>query len=113
MKNKISYSLLIVIALLIGGSCTNKNSKKGKSKNIKKVPIVSVQKVKRQSLSSSIVVVGTIKPNSTATVKSPEDGIVDKLNARETQYVKKGEIVAVINPSVRISLIAKNKQKLI
>ena len=102
MKKKLIYSLGIISILFFAISCSNQESKKPKPKNIKKIPIIAVQKTTRQSLSNSISVIGTIKPNSIATVKSPEDGIVDKLNFRETQYVKKGQIVAVINPSVRI-----------
>ncbi|MDZ7777999.1 MAG: hypothetical protein U5L09_21475 [Bacteroidales bacterium] len=53
-----------------------------------------------------------MKPNIFTNIKSPADGIVLSLSARENQQVKNDKIIAVINPVDRVALISENQMKI-
>ena len=73
-----------------------------------KIPLVKVQDVSKSKLVSSIDITGTVQANIVTEVKSPADGIIENLFARENQYVEKDKLIAVINPTDRVSLISSN-----
>jgi RND family efflux transporter MFP subunit len=50
-----------------------------------------------------------VQANIVSDVKSPVDGVIESLAARENEPVTKDRIVAVINPNDRLSLIASNQ----
>ncbi|MCA1758502.1 MAG: efflux RND transporter periplasmic adaptor subunit, partial [Bacteroidales bacterium] len=58
---------------------------------------------------SFIEFTGTIQANVFTDIKSPADGIIESLMARENQQVEKDRIIAVINPNDRVALISKNR----
>ncbi len=63
-------------------------------------------------MASAIDITGTVQANIVTEVKSPADGILETLFARENQYVEKDKLIAVINPSDRVSLISSNIEKI-
>lgn len=73
--------------------------------------LVRVQKVSLSKMVSSIDITGTIEANIVTEVKSPADGIIENLMARENQYVEKGKLIAVINPTDRVSLMSSGIEK--
>ena len=58
---------------------------------------------------SFIEITGTIQANIFTDIKSPADGIIESLMARENQHVEKDRIIAVINPNDRVALISNNQ----
>ncbi|MBN1821108.1 MAG: efflux RND transporter periplasmic adaptor subunit [Prolixibacteraceae bacterium] len=58
---------------------------------------------------SFIEITGTIEANVFSDIKSPADGIIESLMARENQRVEKDMIIAVINPNDRVALISNNR----
>jgi len=110
---KIYYSFIIAgFSLLTLFSCSSNTEKKEKKTKPKKIALISVKKPIKKDISASLYIIGSIKPNTVGIVKTSTDGIVENLKARETQFVKKGDIVAVINPTARIELVAKSLNKI-
>lgn len=103
---------LIVVALSLSmGSC-KLGGKEAQKPQAKKAPLVKVQPATRQKMVSFIDITGTVQANIYTDVKSPVSGIVESLEARENQRVEKGRVIAVINPTDRVSLISKNQQQI-
>lgn len=101
----------LVIAMHLFTSCGKGNANNIKIKP-KKMPLVSVQKSKIQKMVNKIRITGTIEANVFSEIVSPVDGVLESLYARENQRVKKGSIIAIINPNQRLSLMASNSLKL-
>ena len=59
---------------------------------------VSVATVKKGDIMVRIPGLGTVTPLTTVTVKTQISGIMQKVNFKEGQMVKKGELLAVIDP---------------
>ncbi|TKG95125.1 efflux RND transporter periplasmic adaptor subunit [Puteibacter caeruleilacunae] len=107
MNNK-NLIISLLFTLLVITACQNNEPPK-KIVKLKKLPFVSIQKAKIHKMVSSITIPGTIDANIFSNIVSPVDGVIDVLNARENQQVKKGKMIAVINPNRRVSLIAENQ----
>lgn len=75
----------------------------------KKLPLVKVEQVAISRMVSFVEIIGTVQPNLFTDVKSPADGIIESLTARENQRVEKDKIIAVINPNDRVALISSNQ----
>ncbi|MBN1822188.1 MAG: efflux RND transporter periplasmic adaptor subunit [Prolixibacteraceae bacterium] len=63
----------------------------------------------KRKMISFIEITGTILANVYTDIKSPADGIIESLMARENQRVEKDRIIAAINPTDRVALISKNR----
>ncbi|MFP4369293.1 MAG: efflux RND transporter periplasmic adaptor subunit, partial [Candidatus Kapaibacterium sp.] len=111
MKHSLTYftAIIIVFSSLLY-SCGGKEEKT--EQKPKKIPLVKVQEVSLTKLVSSIDITGTVQANTETEVKSPADGIIETLLARENQYVEKDKLIAVINPTDRVSLISSNIEKI-
>ncbi len=111
MKISLTYfSAILFIGSSLFFSCGGKNE--NAEQKPKKIPLVKVQDVSISKLVSSIDITGTVQANIITEVKSPADGIVENLYARENQYVEKDKLIAVINPTDRVSLISSNIEKI-
>jgi multidrug efflux pump subunit AcrA (membrane-fusion protein) len=103
-------SRIILIAILFGlYSCGAEKTEAVKKP--KKTPPVKIQKVTASEMVSTIDITGTVQANIVTDVKSPADGIIETLYARENQYVRKDKLIAVINPTDRLSLISSSIEK--
>lgn len=102
---------IITIFILTSGllvfSCSPKKEQTPQSKP-NKTSLVKVQPAMKTKMASFIEITGTIQANVFTDIKSPADGIVESLHARENQQVEKDRIIAVINPNDRVALISKN-----
>jgi RND family efflux transporter MFP subunit len=108
--NKLKTILLITSCILITQiSCKNKQPDIQRQAAAKKNPLVKVLQVTRGEMVSYIDITGTVEANISTEVKSPVDGIIDELHARENQRTVKDKIIAVINPNDRVSLISRNQ----
>jgi len=109
MKRTIKYIALIAFA----GSIVLQSCKNGEQKVIqqvaKKTPVVKVIPATKSKMVSFIDITGTIQANIFTDIKSPVDGTIETLFARENQFTEKDKIIAVINPNDRLSLIANNQ----
>jgi len=109
MRQSLKYIALIAIA----GSIILPSCKSGEQKATqlvaKKSPLVKVQPATKTKMVSFIDITGTIQANVFTDIKSPVDGIIETLFARENQRTEKDKIIAVINPNDRLSLIANNQ----
>jgi multidrug efflux system membrane fusion protein len=59
---------------------------------------VSIATVKKGDIVVRIPGLGTVTPLTTVTVKTQISGIMEKVNFKEGQMVKKGDLIAVIDP---------------
>jgi len=102
---------IILLVLIFFYGCKSENNEEKKQKTAK-LPLVNVQPAQKSKMVSHIDITGTIEPNILTTIKSPADGIVLSLSARENQQVKNDKIIAVINPLDRVALISENQMKI-
>lgn len=107
----LKLTLIVLVASLSLISCKS-NSPEAQKLQGKKPPLVKVQPATTQRMVSFIDITGTVQANIFTDVKTPASGIVESLMARENQRVEKGRVIAVINPTDRVSLISKNQQQI-
>jgi len=107
-KYKIILALLIIA---LNFSCNSEKNQK-KSSKPQKMPFVKVEAATAIKMVLFIEITGTIQANVFTDIKSPADGIIESLMARENQPVEKDKIIAVINPNDRVSLISNNKMQI-
>jgi multidrug efflux pump subunit AcrA (membrane-fusion protein) len=101
-------TLVILAVLLIPQSC--KNGKEQVNQPMaKKMPLVKVQPAAKTKMVSFVDITGTVQPNIFSDIKSPADGTIEKLYARENQMVAKDKLIAIVNPNDRVALIANNQ----
>lgn len=99
LKYGIGFSLLIV--LIIGGMYWKKISNKPKeeySQWSKPVP-VRIVPVQRNNLDVEIKAIGTVVPVHTVNVQSQVSGVLQQVYFKEGQWVKKGQLLAQIDPA--------------
>jgi len=101
-------TFLLFYTVLLFTSC-KQNNEQAKKPKAKKAPLVEVQSAQKTNMVSYIDITGTIEPNVFTQIKSPADGTINSLSARENQHVRKNQIVAVINPTDREALISENR----
>jgi multidrug efflux pump subunit AcrA (membrane-fusion protein) len=105
IKNTFIASLFLIIALQ---SC-QKAEQAGTQKSAPQIPLVNVQQTVKTKMVSYIEFTGTVQANIISDKKSPVDGVIESLSARENELVTKDRIIAIINPNDRLSLIASNQ----
>lgn len=109
---KQGWSLFILILMLSAlSSCQKKETPAGNI-IVKKPPLVRVMPAAMGKLTSFLEIAGTVEANLFTEVKSPADGIIELLAARENQQVVKDRIIAVINPNDRVALITTHQMKI-
>ncbi len=97
--------IAIVLVLLLGGAWFLHRAKEQNAANTRpqfnfrtNAVAVSVATVKQGDIVVRIPGLGTVTPLTTVTVKAQISGIMQKVNFKEGQMVKKGELLAVIDP---------------
>lgn len=105
IKNTLIISLFVIIGL---ASC-QKKEQAGAQKSAPKIPFVKVQPAVKIKMVSNIEFTGTVEANIVSDLKSPVDGVIESLAARENEQVTKNQIVAVVTPNDRQALIASNQ----
>ncbi|MFN3413934.1 MAG: efflux RND transporter periplasmic adaptor subunit [Thermoanaerobaculum sp.] len=90
---------VIVSALLVGATAAVVASRKGDTRGSADPP-VSVAKVELADVQVEVVEVGTVEPEVKVDVKSALSGKVVALPVREGDTVKKGQLIAAIEPDV-------------
>ncbi|MBP6871461.1 MAG: efflux RND transporter periplasmic adaptor subunit [Bacteroidales bacterium] len=108
ISTKTILFLLAFSAFNVLISCKD-GAKEATNTSLKKMPLVKVQPALKSTLFSYIDITGTIEANIFTNITAPADGIVESLRARENQRVEKDKIIAIINPSDRVSLISNNQ----
>lgn len=87
---RIGLVLGAVVLSMSLAACNNKSDKQKASK-------VTTAVAKLRSLTVHLPYAGTLKPLSTISLLSPVDGRVTKVNFSYGQYVKKGQVIAILN----------------
>jgi multidrug efflux system membrane fusion protein len=89
--------LLLVCLLLVG--CSNSESKTGNVRAAvnQSVP-VSVEPARQQDMPVYLVGLGSVTPLNAVSVKSRVDGQLVQVAFKEGQHVKKGQLLAIIDP---------------
>jgi multidrug efflux pump subunit AcrA (membrane-fusion protein) len=103
-----NITIFILTTGLLAYSCNQGKEQTPQSKT-GKMPLVKVQPAMKTKMVSLIEITGTIQANVFTDIKSPANGIVESLHARENQQVEKDRIIAVINPNDRVALISNNQ----
>ena len=105
MKEKIIIPVLALLlsALLIACGDGSGETKKDEQTGNKKLPIVKVKEVETIPFSSSLSVVGVIKPYASVKISSEEGGLIVALNKDKGSYVGKGEIIARVKKDIEIA----------
>jgi membrane fusion protein, multidrug efflux system len=102
---KIGILILITTSFALASCQTDDKQPAAKPK---KIPLVKIQEVSTSRIVSSTSVTGTVQPNIETEVMASDDGIIESLFARENQYVEDDRLIAIINPTNRVSLISSN-----
>jgi multidrug efflux system membrane fusion protein len=97
--------IVVVILLIAGGAWFLQHEKQQNAANTRptfnfrnSAVSVSVATVTKGDIVVRIPGLGTVTPLTTVTVKAQISGIMQKVNFKEGQMVKKGELLAVIDP---------------
>ena len=100
-KLKYIIGFIILVLLVVGGIYWKKTSNKPKeeySQWSKPVP-VRIVPVQRKNLDVEIKAIGTVVPVHTVNVQSQVFGLLQQVYFKEGQWVKKGQILAQIDPA--------------
>ena len=100
-KLKYIIGFLLLVLLVVGGIYWKKTSNKPKeeySQWSKPVP-VRIVPVQRHNLDVEIKAIGTVVPVHTVNVQSQVSGLLQQVYFKEGQWVKKGQILAQIDPA--------------
>ena len=100
-KLKYIIGFLLLVLLVVGGIYWKKTSNKPKeeySQWSKPVP-VRIVPVQRKNLDVEIKAIGTVVPVHTVNVQSQVSGLLQQVYFKEGQWVKKGQILAQIDPA--------------
>lgn len=100
-KLKYIIGFLLLVLLVVGGIYWKKTSNKPKeeySQWSKPVP-VRIVPVQRNNLDVEIKAIGTVVPVHTVNVQSQVSGLLQQVYFKEGQWVKKGQILAQIDPA--------------
>jgi multidrug efflux pump subunit AcrA (membrane-fusion protein) len=108
-KQKLNTVLLFSILFSVLLTACNSKENNTAVKKTKKTPVVKIQSAVQTKMVSFIEIIGTIEANIYSEIKSPVDGVIEDLFARENQQVESGQVIAVINPNDRLSLISNNQ----
>jgi len=108
MKKNLIFSTFAIVGLMGIFACSHDNQNINHPV-VKKTPLVKVQPVTKNKIVSFVDITGTIQANVFSDMKSPSDGTIEKLFARENQMVVKDKLIAIINPNDRVSIIANNQ----
>jgi multidrug efflux pump subunit AcrA (membrane-fusion protein) len=108
MKKNLMFSTIAIVSLMGIFACSHDNQNISQPV-VKKTPLVKVQPVTKNKIVSFVDITGTIQANIYSDMKSPSDGTIEKLFARENQMVVKDKLIAIINPNERVSIIANNQ----
>jgi len=103
------YKMILMLLIIAMNFSCNPDKKQEKNSKPQKMPFVKIEKAVAIKMVSFIEITGTIQANVFTDIKSPADGIIESLMARENQRVEKNRIIAVINPNDRVSLISNNQ----
>ncbi|HEV2701071.1 MAG TPA: efflux RND transporter periplasmic adaptor subunit [Steroidobacteraceae bacterium] len=97
--------IAIVVVLLGGGALFLRRAKEQNAANTRpqfnfrnNAVAVSVATVKKGDIVVRIPGLGTVTPLTTVTVRAQISGIMQQVNFKEGQMVKKGELLAIIDP---------------
>jgi multidrug efflux pump subunit AcrA (membrane-fusion protein) len=112
MKRLYEIYTVIIIALFLS-ACSKDENKEVDSKPKPKAPLVKVEVLKPVSISKTIKLTGTVEAKVSANVVAPIDGYIEKLNARENDFIRKDKVLTVIGSQERISLMSQTKNKVI
>ena len=115
------HRMLIVIAiiLLVGGAWFLHRAKQQNAANVRptffnrnNAVAVSVATAKTGDITVRIPGLGTVTALTTVTLKTQVTGIMEKVNFKEGQMVKKGDLIAVIDPRPYEAALAQAKANL-
>jgi len=109
---RITPFVIFMVFIFVGGCKSEGENKKENKPKSAKLPLVNIQPAQKDKMVSYIKITGTIKANIFTDIKSPGDGIVKSLAARENQHVKNDKVIAVINPVDRVALISENQMRI-
>ncbi|MFT5751237.1 MAG: HlyD family secretion protein [Flavobacteriales bacterium] len=104
-KYLIGGVILIIVVLLAG----DKMGWFGKKSDAK---IVSLQKVERATITETVAATGKIQPEIEVSLSSEVSGEVIELPVKEGQDVKKGDLLARINPDLVLSAVNQSQAAL-
>ncbi|CEI54542.1 Probable Co/Zn/Cd efflux system membrane fusion protein [Acinetobacter bereziniae] len=100
-KFKYLIGLIILIGLVLAGFYWKKSTSKPVeeySQWSKPVPVRTVS-VQQQNLQLEIKAIGTVIPAHTVNVQSQVSGVLQQIYFKEGQWVKKGELLAQLDPA--------------
>jgi multidrug efflux pump subunit AcrA (membrane-fusion protein) len=102
-------STLFLILLALSFQSCQQTTQIASKQSKKKSPLVKVKPAIKKEIKSFVEITGTVEANISSEIKSPADGSIEKLFARENQMVTKDKVIAIINPNDRVALIANNQ----
>lgn len=97
MKKILGIIFLLIIIFLIGFQLSKKQKEKKEIIELEKEIPVEIEYAKENVIKEEIENIGEIEPNQKVIVYSEATGIVEEINVKEGDYVKKGYLIAQID----------------
>ncbi|PID27596.1 MAG: hypothetical protein CSB55_08435 [Candidatus Cloacimonadota bacterium] len=98
MKKTVIGILIILSVLIVGGIFVSKNKKMKFNSGKKKAEKVRKKKVERGDITVKLEETGEIQPIRKIQIKSKVGGKIIKFTVDEGDYVREGQVIAVIEP---------------
>lgn len=94
-----SLGIVSIVACLLSVGCSNSDSKAGNVRAAMNQAVpVSTTQVRQQDMPVYLVGLGSVTPLNAVSIKSRVDGQLVQVAFKEGQHVKKGQLLAVIDP---------------
>jgi len=94
-----SLGIVSIVACLLWVGCSNSDSKAGNVRAaMNQAAPVSTTQVRQQDMPVYLVGLGSVTPLNAVSIKSRVDGQLVQVAFKEGQHVKKGQLLAVIDP---------------
>jgi len=94
-----SLGIVSIVACLLSVGCSNSESKAGNVRAAMNQAVpVSTTQVRQQDMPVYLVGLGSVTPLNAVSIKSRVDGQLVQVAFKEGQHVKKGQLLAIIDP---------------
>ncbi len=112
--------IVIVLVLLLGGAWFLHRARQQNAANVRPTGFfnrnnavaVAVATVKRGDVAIRIPAIGTVTALTTVTLRTQISGVMEKVNFTEGQMVKKGQLIALVDPRPYEAALAQAKANL-
>ena len=105
------YTTLLLLTIILFTGCGSNDNPAPKDEKKEQAKLVKVIEVQPTILQEVLEITGTTEPLNTANIISNTEGKVTKLNVREADFVREGQVVVRFSPMLREDVITAARIK--